>query len=110
VIFLGAAITVLMAWAAVLEWRAWSRRKAARRTAARRWAANLQAAARHPSRQKALTATVPMPVMVIAVPGLPVDGKPLTRDEYDQFTGIMMRPARDPETGYGPGQDERETR
>lgn len=82
------AVAVAGAWADA-RYRAWH---AARRTAA----------TRHPSRRRCLSRW--------PVPGLPTDGEPLTAAELYQFTGIMLRPARDPETGHGPGQDERETR
>jgi hypothetical protein len=38
---------------------------------------------------------VPMP----AVPGLSRDGDPLTETELSEFTGIMLRPVREPRDG-----------
>lgn len=83
--FLAVTIGGLIAWAGVMEWRAARRRAAARKAASRnRLAAGL--AARHPSWRR-------------RVPGLPVDGEPLTAAELYQFTAIMLRPVREPLDG-----------
>jgi hypothetical protein len=79
-IFLGVFLAVVVtgwAWCRCRAWRAELRDKAAARQGE---AARLDAVRRHPSR----------------VPGLPRDGEPLTEAELSEYTGIMLRPVRDP--------------
>jgi hypothetical protein len=83
-------LAAAVAWLAVAWW-------------AQRAEARQDAAARHPSRRK-------------AVSGLPVDGQPLSKAELDEFTEILLRPAREPQAGNdgkppaGQEQDSGETR
>jgi hypothetical protein len=97
--FLAVLAVLVTVWAACRcrAWRAEAREKAAAR---QEEAARLDAVRRHPSR----------------VPGLPRDGEPLTEAELSEYTGILLRPVRDPKASKdgsppgGRGQDAEGTR